>query len=243
MATPHSNTMIRMGAPNSEHNMIISTDGATLLDAGQDWDITVGANLSSYVKGEAAECFHGPHKINSQNTRIDEVNGACTEIYHSPLTQVMYATQNTTVSGTHTLTTGSRTDHVKGDLTQTVDGNITVTSAATKQTWQGNLSTMTQGASHSVNIGAKASFALALNLNVEGSDSVNLFVGGKFTAQYAINVSVTGGAKADFGSAYDMRAAPACVTLAATDMLLQAGGMIAISAPQIMIPAASIVLL
>ena len=39
LSTPHSNSMIRMGSPNADHEMIIRTDGATLLDAGKDWDV------------------------------------------------------------------------------------------------------------------------------------------------------------------------------------------------------------
>jgi type VI secretion system secreted protein VgrG len=41
LSTPYSNTYIRMGAPNDEHEMILHTDEQTLLDAGLDFNVTV----------------------------------------------------------------------------------------------------------------------------------------------------------------------------------------------------------
>src|SRR5262249_3673917 len=67
LQTPHTNTMIRMGAPNDEHNMIVRTDGKTLLDAGKDWDVTVGGHLDEDVKGDLIEKYHG-----TQTTTVDK---------------------------------------------------------------------------------------------------------------------------------------------------------------------------
>ncbi|AGP36737.1 hypothetical protein SCE1572_20915 [Sorangium cellulosum So0157-2] len=44
MSTPYSNTYIRMGSPNAEHELIVKTDDNTLLDAGRSYDQTVGMN-------------------------------------------------------------------------------------------------------------------------------------------------------------------------------------------------------
>jgi len=42
MSTPHSNSFVRMGAPNAGHTMIVQTDQASLLNAGTDFDLAVG---------------------------------------------------------------------------------------------------------------------------------------------------------------------------------------------------------
>ncbi|MFS8065162.1 MAG: type VI secretion system Vgr family protein, partial [Byssovorax sp.] len=131
LQTPHTNTMIRMGAPNEDHNMILRTDGATLLDAGRDWDVTVGghldervtgttyeeyhstrstkvtgdadevwsANLSSYIAGTTSQTYQGNHELFSWSTRKDEVGGALTQVYHSPVSTSMLATWDATATG------------------------------------------------------------------------------------------------------------------------------------------------
>ncbi|EYF00212.1 type VI secretion system Vgr family protein [Chondromyces apiculatus] len=42
MSTPHENSYIRMGYPNKGHQMIVQTDKNTFLNAGQNFDLSVG---------------------------------------------------------------------------------------------------------------------------------------------------------------------------------------------------------
>lgn len=44
LSTPYSNSYIRMGSPNEDHELIVKTDDNTLLDAGKNYDMTVGQN-------------------------------------------------------------------------------------------------------------------------------------------------------------------------------------------------------
>ncbi|MDC3952644.1 type VI secretion system tip protein VgrG [Polyangium jinanense] len=44
LSTPYSNSYVRMGSPNEEHELIVKTDDNTLLHAGKDYDQTVGMN-------------------------------------------------------------------------------------------------------------------------------------------------------------------------------------------------------
>jgi len=117
LSTPHSNSMIRMGSPNADHNMIIRTDGHTLLDAGADWDVTVGNDLSEYVAGLADETYQGPHVTQSWSTRTIEIGGPYYQTCHSSVVRKVYAGASTTVNGDESLT-------VQGNQSLTVAGSV-----------------------------------------------------------------------------------------------------------------------
>jgi type VI secretion system secreted protein VgrG len=168
MSTPHTNTYVRMGSPNDEHTMILHTDGPTLLDAGQNWDVEVGANLNehvvgntderyggtrktqitgnaeeywnsnliSYINGTTKQTYQGNHEMYSWGTRKDEVGGALTQIYHSPVNRTLYATLQDTISGTVTRTHGATAYTVNGATTHTLNGtfNETVSGAHSIET-------------------------------------------------------------------------------------------------------------
>jgi type VI secretion system secreted protein VgrG len=213
-------------------------------------DETWSANLSIYVNGTTSECWHGAHQMNSQDTRLDEVNGACTEIFHSSVDRTLFATLgekisgNTTrtiggtlsdtVSGTHTLATGARTDTITGTLTQTASGPITITAPAITQTATGPQSFITNGSKMGMTIGA----SLSMDLSV----SLSLFAGVKFSAEASICIGATAGLKAQFGSALDMRTSPLQVTLGAAMTTIAAGTSVDIVTPTLMIPAGAVVI-
>jgi type VI secretion system secreted protein VgrG len=44
LSTPYSNSYVRMGSPNEDHELIVRTDDNTLLHAGKNYDQTVGSN-------------------------------------------------------------------------------------------------------------------------------------------------------------------------------------------------------
>jgi hypothetical protein len=88
-----------MGSPNADHEMIIHTDGATLLDAGQDWDVSVGRNLKEYVNGTTDETYQGVHTTQSWSVRNVEIGGVYTQNCHSNVTRNVYADSFTTITG------------------------------------------------------------------------------------------------------------------------------------------------
>jgi type VI secretion system secreted protein VgrG len=116
LSTPHSNTMIRMGAPNADHNMIVSTDGDTLLDAGRSWDVTVGKNLTEYVTGKTEETYQGDHVTQSWSRRLIEIGGPYIQNCHNNVTRKVYGDAVTTIDG-------DATHKVGGDELHTVHGN------------------------------------------------------------------------------------------------------------------------
>jgi type VI secretion system secreted protein VgrG len=73
LSTPHQNSYIRMGAPNADHTMIIKTDGPTLLDAGQDWDVDVGAKLTEHVKGPVKETYDSGQETTIKGGRTEKI--------------------------------------------------------------------------------------------------------------------------------------------------------------------------
>ncbi|MFS8070482.1 MAG: phage baseplate assembly protein V, partial [Byssovorax sp.] len=59
LQTPYDNTMLRMGAPNDHHNLIMRTDGKALTSVGSNYDIKVGGAKAELVVGPKASVFIG----------------------------------------------------------------------------------------------------------------------------------------------------------------------------------------
>ncbi len=59
LQTPHANTMLRMGAPNDDHTLILRTDGKAGLAVGSNYDVTVGGSKAELVFGAKASVFIG----------------------------------------------------------------------------------------------------------------------------------------------------------------------------------------
>ena len=91
LQTPYANTMLRMGAPNDDHNLIFRTDGDSLLHVGAKYDVNVGGATtevflgakSSLTVGVSAEVFVGaklevtigPHvEVKGLNIKHAEIN-------------------------------------------------------------------------------------------------------------------------------------------------------------------------
>jgi type VI secretion system secreted protein VgrG len=60
LSTPHTNTMVRMGAPNDNHNLILTTDGEGLLHTGGNLDVTVVGTKFESVGHKVIEQYTGP---------------------------------------------------------------------------------------------------------------------------------------------------------------------------------------
>jgi len=126
LSTPHTNTMIRMGSPNADHEMIIRTDGATMLDAGQDWDVNVGVNHTEYVAAVTDQTYQGNHTTQSWSKRTVEIGGAYVQNCHSNVTRKVNGSAYTTVDGSHAVTVGGgELYEVKVAAVRTVGANAT----------------------------------------------------------------------------------------------------------------------
>jgi type VI secretion system secreted protein VgrG len=268
LQTPHTSTMIRMGAPNDDHNLIMRTDGTTLLQTKGDWDVRVtSGHLDEDVHGTVTEKYHDTKdetvdaKVHEtyKAGQLTEVSGGARELQvTSDLTEHCTGTSKQDYDAAHNLTTGPRVDHVKGTFQQTADGAHTLTTGARTDIIHG---TLTQNADGPITITApaitqtatgptslftnstKATFTYGLTFSADLSASLSLFAGVKLSASASVAISATAGFKADFGSAINLRAAPLQVTLGATFTTISAGGCVDVVTPCLMVPAASIVLL
>jgi type VI secretion system secreted protein VgrG len=60
LKTPYCDTMLRMGAPNDNHNMILTTKGNTLIKSGVNTDVTIGGLTTQvFVGGKVALTIAG----------------------------------------------------------------------------------------------------------------------------------------------------------------------------------------
>ena len=151
LQTPHTNTMIRMGAPNDNHNLIMTTDGHGLLHTGGSFDATIDDFKHEIVGAAVTEEYVGPfcttvtHDVEEtyEADKTEEVSGHVEETFGSQTTTVeedcieeVGGTLETTVAGTvtqeygahHEITVkaGGREDTITGKLEQTVTGEIEV---------------------------------------------------------------------------------------------------------------------
>lgn len=115
LKTPHSDTMIRMGAPNDNHNLIVRTDGRSLIYAGQDMDVHVGGKLFENVDNGHTEFIlaGGWHQ---------DVTGSSRQLIKGKYLHRVSAEDHDDY--------GSWKTDVKGTWEATVGGNITITCTA-----------------------------------------------------------------------------------------------------------------
>lgn len=113
LTTPHSNTMIRMGAPNDDHNLIVSTDGDSLLHAGRNFDVRVKGNVTEQVRGNVEERYEG-----KRDTEISK--GRQETIWGGGMKQDITGGWAQTVKG-------KSSQNITGDYKHTVSGAVTET--------------------------------------------------------------------------------------------------------------------
>ncbi|WP_437673122.1 type VI secretion system Vgr family protein [Sorangium sp. So ce131] len=120
LSTPYSNTYLRMGAPNDEHELIVKTDDNTLLDAGKTFDLTVGQNGG------------GSWNCTVKDAWITHVQSGVHEFYVDASTSYTEVKGDTWLHVTdgnlfQDVDKGTMKTTVKGDTTTTVKtGNYTV---------------------------------------------------------------------------------------------------------------------
>jgi type VI secretion system secreted protein VgrG len=90
LSTPYSNTMLRMGSPNDEHELIVRTDDNALIDTGKNLNIVVGEKLDERVTGDVYQQYGADKKETiAGGSEVDiggglsfYVKGATSETYH-----------------------------------------------------------------------------------------------------------------------------------------------------------------
>lgn len=225
LSTPYSNTYLRMGAPNDEHELIVKTDDNTLLDAGKNFDQTVGLNgggswVATIKDNWITHVQSGIHELFvDANTSYTEVKGdtALHVLSGNLFTDVDAGVMTTTVKGdtTTTVKTGNYTVNVEaGDtLVDTKAGTTTVKSKGKMtletqdqcevsvksnmiQTVDGNLMGQIKGAEELKTYGPFKKLFVSNNVNVTAGIKSDTFLGLSNTNAVGASVSTFIGAKA-----------------------------------------------
>ncbi len=134
MSTPYSNSYIRMGSPNEDHELIVKTDDNTLLDAGKNYDMTVGMNGGGSWTAEV--CDHWKSTIGGGMflgvgvaLGGDPADGCMTIVANQSISITAnhgdYTLAVTEGNWTTRVPAGSMTTTTKGDYTVTVTANNT----------------------------------------------------------------------------------------------------------------------
>ncbi len=105
LSTPHTNTYLRMGAPNDDHNLHLHTDGHSIHDTAGNLDIQVGANFQEYVVGTTTETYQGAADtvykdkvtVRYESRKDETVVGDLTESYEANLKQTVGKTVSETI--------------------------------------------------------------------------------------------------------------------------------------------------
>jgi type VI secretion system secreted protein VgrG len=132
LSTPYSNTYLRMGAPNADHELILHTSDNALLKASQDWDVVVGKNLTEEVTGTTNETYRGDHTTQSWSYRTVEIGKLYTQNCHTDVVRKVYGDSVTTVVGNVTEDFGSKMVTILGTTNETHQGSHSTKSLSTR---------------------------------------------------------------------------------------------------------------
>lgn len=134
ISTPHANTMLRMGSPNDQHELIVTTDQNALIQTGGNFDVSVTGHKTEGVARDVEETYLAIKKETVPNGPVLETYlGPHETTVHTKRKQD-YAQQDKLVKGLFketigihnvTITGGGRTEDITGGLTQTVHGEAT----------------------------------------------------------------------------------------------------------------------
>ena len=202
LSTPYSNTYVRMGSPNADHELIVKTDDNTLLDAGKNFDLTVGQNGG------------GSWTATVKNDWVTHVQTGKHELWvdaGTSLTDVKGDTTLHVVSGNHltNIDAGTSTTNVKGDTTlHVVSGNYAVNidaGSTTIDTKAGTTDIKSKGkltiqTDDSCEVKVKSNMTLTVDGNeskeVKGAQELKTY--GPYKKLFSSNnVNVTTGVKSD----------------------------------------------
>lgn len=211
LSTPYSNTYLRMGSPNDEHELIVKTDDNTLLDAGKDFDLTVGLNgggtWDATIKDNwITHVQSGIHELYIESgTSYTEVKGdTWLHVTSGNLfTDVDSATMITNVEGdtTTTVKTGNYTVNVNtGNTTITTQSGDTLVDTQSGTTTVKSKGKLTLETQDQCEVSVKSNMVQRVDGNlvgqIKGAEELTTY--GPFKKIYqSNNVNVTGGFKSD----------------------------------------------
>lgn len=202
LSTPYSNTYLRMGSPNADHELIVKTDDNTLLDAGKTYDLTVGQNGGGSWNATIKDNWI-THVQSGKHELFVDAGTSTTQVKGDTALHVLTGNLTTDVD------TGARTTNVKQDDTTTVaTGNYTVninTGNTLIDTKAGTTDIKSKGkltiqTDDQCEIKVKSNMMLTVDGNVtrEVKGAEELATHGPFKKIYASNnVNVTAGFKTD----------------------------------------------
>lgn len=139
VSTPTENTMLRMGAPNDNHNFISRTDGTALIKTGKSLEIQTGTwrkdnvddQMETEIGGYLKETVTGAVTLEYKDIKTETVTKAVTEIYKDtksetvtkPVTEKYLDTQTTTVTNLRKSEHGTEETTVHGKVTERYEGH------------------------------------------------------------------------------------------------------------------------
>ena len=189
LSTPHSNSYIRMGAPNADHTYHMHTNGSTLLDQGENLDIQVGKDLTEYVVGTTTETYNGVTDI--------QHNAAVTKAFDATLTQTIQSDSTEEIFGKKTLTVHEDVNETyEADRVMTVKGKyVTNVTKNSDTTTTGNFSNTIHGSNTTNVYGAASSYVRGKSEARVDGELISIANGARVTTtQGAAITSVLGGA-------------------------------------------------
>ena len=226
LSTPHTNTYLRMGAPNDDHNLHLHTDGHSIHDTAGNLDIQVGANFQEYVVGTTTETYQGAADsvykdtvaVRYENTKKETVVGDLTESYEANLTQTVGKSVSETIGttfyqkvgggGSASLGAGEAVLYdVKGDWRTVVDGNYKVkfkknsheeVTGDFSSTINGSTTSSVNGARTSTTQGVSTSHVVGASFSFTEGGSISNVLGGAVSATEGGGLNSVVGVRANF---------------------------------------------
>ncbi len=222
ISTPHAETMIRMGSPNDQHELIVRTNQNALIDTGANFDVVVAGFKTETVEKDVEETYNALKRETVPNGQVVEnYLGPHDTTVHTKRKQV-YAQQDKLVKGLFkesigihevTVTGGGRKDNVGGGLWQTVtgeaethvtgnwirtiDGVLTETHSGVKRVNKAAKSALTYGTTSQTFIGGT-------NSNFIGG-KIDISVGAFASFKLAAELQITDGMRYGFIGGLDFK--------------------------------------
>jgi type VI secretion system secreted protein VgrG len=176
--SPTEETFLRMGAPNDDVNLYLSTNGNGYIETGKLNVTTVGWK-DERVDGTTTETYKGPFKTTVTNAVTETYSQKKTETVHLALTELYKTSQQVTVGGdlketykatlnTHVL--GPRQEILDAALVEDYKGplNTTVTNKVAEDFSAAYTLAVTGAQTHSVSGGLTRSILAGLNQDNQG---------------------------------------------------------------------------
>jgi len=219
ISTPYEGTMIRMGSPNFDHELIVRTNKDALLETGGKWDVRVTGQFWEEVKGPTIEKYF--------NTKDVLVTGNLTQQHSANHTITVNGVRNETYAQQKTLVQGEKTETVSGGCRMTVaSGLITKVGGDWKQVIGGHVKQTTNGSASWFTAGASAKMHIGMSTDVCIVDKNSMVVGGRLQATLGLRVDFSAGIRVDTNvgvyvqanSSPQIRVGPAAVDASSTKL-------------------------